>query len=290
MPENWAVYKKEELRYLMEEELRILYVAATRTEQALFISSSAKNNNKNPWQLLFELPDIEEFKIPHGEDEEISREITQLSLADFHSQTNERTIWLQGRKEKSYDYWSPTKDKDYTEVVTIEREKGGGKDWGTVIHQVFEKVVKDVDVTSYIPLLLGKFDIPIEKETEVRKAIDVLKQSDFYKELQAAENVLTEVPFMLKVEKENPLYEMINPAATGRQPYFVKGVIDLVYKIEGAWKIIDYKTDYPSNEEDFKNLYQFYQEQILFYKKAWETITGETVISEKLFFIMERNK
>jgi ATP-dependent helicase/nuclease subunit A len=287
LPSRWTTYKEEELRYLAAEELRILYVAATRAEQALVISSSAKNNNKNPWGKLLEISNIEELNIQPLVQEETSLNVTEVNLSDYQQQTGEKSLWVQSRKEMSYDYWSPTKDKDYSQVVTIEREVGDGKSWGTIIHHVFEKVVKGHDVTAYIPSLLTKYEIPLEKEVEVWKAIDVLKQSDFYRELQAAESVLTEVPFMFTVTKGQPLYELIDSSETANVPYIVKGVIDLIYKIDGNWKIVDYKTDNPIDSEDFDHLRSFYHDQVLFYKKAWEEMAGEKVVSEKLFFVME---
>jgi ATP-dependent helicase/nuclease subunit A len=287
IPLYWDDYKQEELNYLLAEELRILYVASTRPEQALMISSSAKGDKNNPWALLLELPDIEELNVQIEENEEIqSRE--EVTLADYQTRTVGMTEWLGRRKKKTYDYWSPTKGKDYSEVAAIEREEGGGKDWGTVIHHVFEKVVKGKDVTNYIPSLLLKYGFPIEKEQEVIKAIEALEKSDFWQELKVAEKVLTEVPFVLTISKEHKLYELMPVEDEGEHPYFVKGVIDLVYKIDGVWKIVDYKTDHPKDGEHFKDLEDFYQNQILFYKKAWEEMTGGKVASEKLFFVMQR--
>ncbi|CRK80236.1 UvrD-helicase domain-containing protein [Neobacillus massiliamazoniensis] len=287
LPKDWADYKKEELQYLNAEELRILYVAATRPEMALIISSSAKSDKKNPWNLLFEIENIEEFPIQEIDMEVVVRELEEVNKTNYQSQTSELQAWVEGRKEKSYDYWSPTKEKDYSKVVTIEREEGGGKNWGTIIHQVYEKVVKGNDVTNYIPSLLNQFDFPLEKETEVRQAIDALKRSDFWSELPSAELVLTEVPFTITVSKDNHLYEWIDSSGNSSHPYIVKGVIDLIYNINGVWKIVDYKTDNPADPEHFKLLADFYHDQISFYKLAWEEMTGEKVVSEKLFFVKE---
>jgi ATP-dependent helicase/nuclease subunit A len=287
-PLNWAELKKEELAYLTAEELRILYVAATRPEQALVISSSAKGNKNNPWNLLLELPDIEEFPLEKMEEDKVEEAHEVITLEDYETHAEEKLLWLEERKEKSFDYWSPTKEKDYSNVVTIEREAGGGKDWGTIIHDVFEKVVQDQDVTNYIPTLLSKYAVPIEKKAEVYKAVEILKQSDFWKELLVAEQVLTEVPFMLEVNKYHPLYHFVSKSEAVSHPILVKGVIDLVYKIDNVWKIVDYKTDHPKEAEHYKDLRDFYQDQIHFYKNAWEFMTGEKVVSEKLFFVNER--
>jgi ATP-dependent helicase/nuclease subunit A len=53
-PVNWEEYKEEELLYLEAEEIQLIYVAATRAKNMLVISSSAKNDNKNPWEVLLQ--------------------------------------------------------------------------------------------------------------------------------------------------------------------------------------------------------------------------------------------
>jgi ATP-dependent helicase/nuclease subunit A len=287
IPLNWAKHKEEELHYLQAEELRILYVASTRAEKSLIISSSAKNNHKNPWKTLFEIKNIEEFELQQLNEEVTTFDWEEVNVSEYKSKTKEGNTWLETLKQKSFDYWSPTKDKDYSQVLTIEREEGGGKDWGTIIHHVFEKVVKGEDVTNYIPFKLQQFDLPLEKETEVRKAIDSLMQTDFWRELPGAEIVLTEVPFTFMITKNSTLSPFIPSIETASHPYMSKGVIDLIYKIDGSWKIVDYKTDHPKNPEDFEALRHFYHDQILFYKHAWEEMTGEKVASESLFFVME---
>ena len=290
LPKNWDIYKQEEVQYLNAEELRILYVAATRPELALIISYSAKNNKKNPWNLLFEIENLEEFILQDMDEKVVEKKQEAIDVADYQSHTIKQLAWLEERKEKSFDYWSPTKEKDYSKVVAIDREEGGGKNWGTLIHQVFEKVIKGIDVTNYIPSLIKQFDLPVEKEGDVTQAIASLKLSDFWNELPSAEVVLTEVPFTITVAKESPLYEWMDSTGETGHSYLVKGVIDLIYKINGIWKIVDYKTDNPADQEHFKLLEDFYHDQILFYKHAWEEMTGENVVSEKLFFVMKNNQ
>jgi ATP-dependent helicase/nuclease subunit A len=287
LPINWDDFKQEELRYLVEEELRILYVAATRAEKAILISSSAKNDKKNPWNTLFEISNIEEF-VSHEETTENSiEEMAEITLQEYQTKTVGMLRWLENRKQKTFDYWSPTKDKDYSSVVSIEREAGGGKDWGTIVHHVLEKVVKGHDVTNYISSLLQTFKVPAEKREELLQIVYVFKRSQIWADLQIADNVLAEVPFMLQVDCENPLYKLIQSSNAEKHPYKVKGIIDLIYKINGEWVIVDYKTDNPVEKADFAQLRNYYLDQLLFYKNAWEEMTGEKVKHTELFFINE---
>src|SRR5690625_7432004 len=91
----------------------------------------------------------------------------------------------------------------------MEREAGGGKEWGTVIHDVLEKVVKGEDVTQFISNTLARHGLPIEREAEVKEYIRAFKNSDVWKALESAEEVLTEVPFNLKLTSDQHLYSYI---------------------------------------------------------------------------------
>ncbi|WHY84143.1 UvrD-helicase domain-containing protein [Neobacillus novalis] len=283
IPLNWAAHKAEELMYLSEEELRIIYVASTRAEKALIISANG-SNKKNPWNTLFEMETIEELEI--SELDAVARKNPQaeITLRDFQSKTISKHVWIDSSSEKSYDLWTPTKDKDYS-VITIERESGGGKDWGTLIHDVLEKAVQGYDLTHYLKTALNKFKLPPAREAEVETYLQNLKKSELWGNLQTAEEVLTEVPFTLKVEKGHKLYPLITKNPIDKHPFFVKGTIDLIYKRHGSWTIVDYKTDRAKHEEDYDTLQSFYSSQLAFYKDAWEALTGEKVEAECLYFL-----
>jgi ATP-dependent helicase/nuclease subunit A len=287
IPKDWATVKEEELRYLTEEELRIIYVAATRAEKTLILSSSAKNNNKNPWNLLFEIENIESIE-PAVEEANQAQTPIMITLNDFKEKTGDRLSWIEESKVKSYEHWSPTKDKDYSSVVTIEREEGGGMIWGTVVHEVLEKVVKGQNVSHYISASLEKNDIAPEKEEEVIDILRKFQQTDIWDGVTKAEAVLTEVPFTKKIVKGEPLSKWLEDMESNT--VLVKGVIDLIFKTKDGWVLVDYKTDRPTNNEDFERLAHFYSSQIQFYKEIWETLTGEKVVDEKLYFVYRENK
>lgn len=288
IPLEWETYKTEELMYLSEEEKRIIYVAATRAEQALIISSQA-GNKKNPWTILFEMDNIEEMELPEVEAFEIKSKSEELTLSEFKAKTVSKNAWLDQSKMKTFEHWSPTKDKDYSELLTIERETGGGKDWGTLIHDIFEKAVQGHELSNYIKVALSKHKLPIKRQEEVNAYLQNLRKSHLWDELVTAEEVMTEVPFTLKVEKGHTLYSFITKNPEDKHPFYVKGTIDLIYKKNGAWIIVDYKTDRAKQVEDYLKLQTFYRSQLSFYKHAWEELTKETVNKEFLYFL-EPNK
>ncbi|MGG1678069.1 UvrD-helicase domain-containing protein [Neobacillus sp. NRS-1170] len=283
IPLKWENHKAEELTYLSEEEYRIIYVAATRAEKALIISSNG-GNKKNPWNILFEIDNMKELEILDLVRLEMNDASCEITLSDYQEKTGSKNAWLEQSKLKTYDHWTPTKEKDFSDI-TIEREAGGGKQWGSLIHDIFDKVVQGMDVSHYINIALNKFNLPMAREEEVNRYLDNFRSSSLWNELQAAEEILTEVPFTFKVEKSQQLYSLITLDSDDNHPFYVKGIIDLIYKKNGTWIIVDYKTDRAKQFEDYEKLQDFYSSQLNFYKHAWEVLTGEKVEGVYLYFL-----
>ncbi len=283
IPPDWDTHKAEEIKYLTEEELRIIYVAATRAEKALVISTSG-GNKKNPWNILFEMEHAEELEPLEFVDLGITTTISDITLSEYQSRTGSRKNWLESSCLKTYDYWTPTKDKNYAEI-TIERDTGGGKEWGTLIHDVLEKAVQGYELSHYIKIALHKYGFSSEREEEVKTYVANLQRSSLWEELQTAGQVLTEVPFTLKVDSGHILYSLISDRSKEQHPFLVKGVIDLIYKKNGAWHLVDYKTDRAKHDDDYNKLQGFYSSQLSFYQQVWEVLTGEKVERKCLYFL-----
>jgi ATP-dependent exoDNAse (exonuclease V) beta subunit len=62
---------------------------------------------------------------------------------------------------------------------------------------------------------------------------------------------------------------------------FLSGVIDLVYRTERGWHVVDYKTDQLSLDE----LAASYGRQCHAYATHWASITGEPVVYAGLYSI-----
>ncbi|MCC3358615.1 UvrD-helicase domain-containing protein [Bacillus sp. REN16] len=283
-PLRWEDYLDAEEAYLLAEEIRVLYVAATRAEKAMIISAFESKNNKNPWNLLLDgLPGLEEIEVPellHEEKEGASL----ITREEFVEETQGLLEWIDDRVQSSFSTYSPTEDKQDIFKLGIEREEGGGRAWGTAIHEVFEKIVKGEQAEEVIISILNKHEISLGRMGKVAQAVDRFKQSMIWAELQIADEVLTEVPFMLKIDAVDPLYKFVeNEDKAGT--LFVSGIIDLVYKLNGVWKIVDYKTDRPKDIEQLPELTKYYRTQIDFYQQIWERMTGEKVADKLLYFV-----
>ncbi|MFC4322923.1 UvrD-helicase domain-containing protein [Litchfieldia salsa] len=284
-PIEWELYKDEEEAYLLQEELRILYVAATRAEKAMIISSCQKKNTNNPWSILIDgLKYIEEIVLEEIELVEKPQIIDTITHEEYQNETGKLTDWIEISSLPSFEKMTPTDDKEEIYTLEIEREKGGGKDWGLVIHEVFEKFIRTPLSGHDIMYILQKHGLSIDRENEVKSLIQQLQQTEIWKEIQEAENVLTEVPFSIPIKKGEELYTQLEPR-TIANTIFLSGIIDLVYKVNGKWKIVDYKTDRPKDIEDIPELTNYYRKQIGLYKNVWKKITGEEVEEAKLYFV-----
>ncbi|MCK5230789.1 MAG: hypothetical protein KAR13_11020 [Desulfobulbaceae bacterium] len=65
-------------------------------------------------------------------------------------------------------------------------------------------------------------------------------------------------------------------------------LIDLLYRHNDLWKIVDYKTDKIDSKKQQKELTDFYQDQLGGHIAAFSGITGKQIIGELLFSESQR--
>ncbi len=296
-PKNWQSYSEEEQKYINAEEERLKYVAATRAKNLLVISRNLKDKNmsKNPWApLLREI--IEEdntLGIPDGNEvnkneiKEGEVEVTNNILKQKMQETEEIITNL---KKPCYTENTPTgmkKDKKYLQIT---RMSGGGMDWGNAVHKVFEELIKATDdLDTVINIVLEENDISMDKKDEVYQSINDFKKSRLWARIEKSQNVYTEAPFSIKIEKDNELYDLVKEENEQDCPVILNGVIDLAFKDADGWVVVDYKTDRPEKEEDYDILLDAYSKQVLIYSKVWEEITREEVKSGEIYFTSLRD-
>lgn len=283
-PKDWDEYKAEEETYLLEEELRILYVAATRAEKLMIISSCEKKDSQNPWGLLLKgITDMEEVELKESIPMEKEQVISSVTLDSYLHETESLFDWVSESATPSYLKVSPTDGKELKQLVDVEREDGGGLQWGSLIHDVFEQHVKQSVTAEQVSSSLQKYQLSIERKSEVCSLVEELEGTNIWRELQKADHVLTEVPFSLFIHKGDPLYEQLHEQGT--TPIFLSGVIDLVYKTEEKWTIVDYKTDRLKDINQLSRLTSYYENQVMLYKQVWEKLTNEEVDKVLLYYV-----
>lgn len=284
-PPEWSIHQTEEYKYLIEEETRIVYVAATRAEKALIISTSEKTNKKNPWNDLVFAVQPNRIQVDDIMESEITEQEVQRKINVSNDYINELGMWINKHIQPTYATYSPTDEKDDIYQLDIDREKGGGMLWGTLIHEAFEKLIRGMKIENHIEDLLQKYGFSLQRKQEVYQSIQSFKHTKIWDQLQTAEIVLTEVPFNVRLSSEDPLYKKIRKSKDQQYSLLVKGVIDLAYQYKGNWYIVDYKTDRSKDREGIVRLTSYYEHQIALYRELWERIMHTSVHQTLLYFV-----
>ncbi|HDP36865.1 MAG TPA: hypothetical protein ENN27_03205 [Candidatus Atribacteria bacterium] len=294
-PKNWEDYCQLEVSYNEAEDIRLLYVAATRAKNLLVISSlDHKSNKSNPWLPLLENITEEmnigvpETGLPEGEAKERERQKEKESLLEGYKEIQKECgQWIKDLSKSSYYEKKPTDFRDEEKHRKIATVDVGGTAWGSAVHKIFDYLIKeDSDeqlLSLHIEKALEEQGISLKRKEELAGIVRKFKKSDLYQRLKKAELKYSEVPFSINIEPAHPLYTEL--AGQDSRPIILSGTIDLVFKEADGWVVIDYKTDRPKNEKDYPKLAEVYQKQIAIYSQVWQEITGEQVKQSSIYFI-----
>jgi ATP-dependent helicase/nuclease subunit A len=292
-PKNWDDYCQIETSYNEAEDVRLLYVAATRAKNLLVISSlDHKSNKSNPWlPLLKNIKEemnitVPEVKLPEAEAEVKEKEEKSL-LDDYQKIQKECRQWMKDLSKSSYYEKKPTDFKDEEKRRKIKTVDIGGTVWGSAVHRIFDYLIKDDPdeklLSLHIERDLEKQGISIKRKEELMEIVQKYKKSDLYHRLEKAEFKYSEVPFTTRIEPGHSLYTEL--VGKDSRPVILSGTIDLVFKEADGWVVVDYKTDRPKNEKDYPKLVEVYQKQIDIYSQVWEEISGEQVKQSSIYFV-----
>nr|WP_307990070.1 UvrD-helicase domain-containing protein [uncultured Niameybacter sp.] len=281
IPENWNEKKEDEFRYLQAEETRILYVGATRAKKRLIISSM-EDSKKNPWNTLLSMSNLEVEEVQETE-VCVDNRGSCVDKNGYKEQIESYRNWIDSKKYISYEEYVPSKSKDYALLDGVNREEGGGLAWGNFVHDLLDKEVSGKMYEGYIKVARFKYGIEDKKEDVAIKLLDQFKKSTIADDIKHAEVVLTEVPIHMYIDSSQPMYTSFTKTSEDIQAIKVNAIIDLVYKKDGKWYIVDYKTDH-IQVEGIPAMIEFYKPQVMFYKDAWKELTGEKVEKVLLFF------
>lgn len=286
-PLDWPRYEQEELKYLQAEEIRLLYVAATRAKNLLVISRSRKDAgmSKNPWKLLLE-------KIPEGSEVSMEEVFPQEEIPlgvevvpREGAQVLERFgLWKMPLSEPGYAQLSPSDLKPLDGLPGVKRVTGGGTLWGSMIHRVMEALVKgNLDLEAIVVSALRENRQPESRKEEVFKEIEKFQRSELWERICRSRRKFTEVPFVLKVEENHNIFQFLG--REDRIPVILSGTVDLVFQEAEGWVIVDYKTDRVEDRKGLDGLVNFYGEQVRLYALVWKELTGEKVKGGEIYFV-----
>jgi len=319
-PLEWAEKACEEARYQDAEEMRLMYVAATRARNMLVISSYGTEMAHRAWEALDDnlrsdpeaaRPEVPELVFPRSGTPTV-REPLMLFPGEMRDAREKIDAGRARASSPSYAVDSVTSLAKAELESPVHRESSFGMSWGRVVHSVLEAIGRGVlgslpsgpdpdasgaaklfapEQSAALDLLLDNAlaveDRDPAERTRLRMLIESVVGSEFWRRAMQAERRLFEVPFCLKASG----FEL---GREDRLPVILSGVIDLVFlePIEKnrkngdcphlGWVIADYKTD--AIADDLQPYIDGYAPQVRLYGRYWAEITGQPVKEMGLYF------
>ncbi len=290
-PHDWDEFAEEESRFEAAEHTRLLYVAATRAGNQLVVTRRpGRGSHYSPWEFFRdwltaapELPDPGPQQAPATGSVTVSAAdiaAAEEAIAEHWRRTGAATYDLRGAKELAVSaaglHWRAAAGEHGTE-------------WGTVIHFLLETALREPgsDLTARARAALEEQGLPASRATEALAVVAAVKASEIWRRAAAAERLLVEVPFEICLAPGDPLLTDLQPAGqgeTGMVPVLVRGVIDLAFRSDAGWAIVDWKTDAVHTPAGQAERTRHYAPQVRLYADIWTRITGEPVAEKGLFY------
>lgn len=273
-PERWATeFEDTEARYQQAEEHRLLYVAATRAESMLVVSryrSDRWTEEKGYWAPLYpHLEDCPELECPpeSPKDEPPPGDAEPFALDGDEIERRRARV-----AHSSYQTRSVT---DESGSAPSPVTGGYGTDFGEAIHELFAYAVRHRATLTPPTLsddLIAAALAEHDEESRLVLARDMTRDfltGPVWAALTSAETVHVEYPVGGVDEQSQD------------GPEVVSGKIDLLYRTEAGWHLIDYKTD--RVPDDPSTLIDAYCLQLETYAELWEAATGEEIAETGLW-------
>ena len=160
-----------------------------------------------------------------------------------------------------------------------------GARWGTLMHEVMQWLPLQQYTRPSLREALDSLTLQGYLTDEERKAISEKRIYDFFQSelgqrLLAAQRVERELPFSMLFPANRVYPEMLDG-----EDLFLQGIIDTAFLEDGAWVLVDYKTD----RLDEEALVERYRIQLMLYKEALERLTPYPVKEVYIYsFRLER--
>jgi ATP-dependent helicase/nuclease subunit A len=272
-PAGWAQHEADEQIYLAAEEQRLLYVAGTRARDKLVVGRWARGAGRStPAWGAFEpfLTGAPELAVPATASAPAAQKV-DLSAGANTRAFIARVAAHKRVREASWSATSVTAEARHIAKMarSVEGEAddptraliGGtpshgadaGMAWGTLIHGLLEHAMRhkgasQADLTRLAMWLT--FEQPEIRPVvdEAVRTVENFTRSEFW-QLASTSDHAVEVPFLF-AESANSL---------------LAGVIDLVFRSEESWEVVDYKTDVDLSED---RAAQRYAHQLAAYQRA----------------------
>ena len=271
--------KKDLLKALAKEEVVEQIDLKEKIEQIL--KNKSEEENKKSEQALKELL---EWKYDYIVDTTLP---TKSSVTKIKQEKIKLEEMLKGIESEEVEY-----KKSYTPKFMQEDKKISNAEKGTLVHLCIQRLDerKDYELKDIQNMILNLVEKEIITQNEA-DAIDVnliyqYTKSQLFEELRQAKEVHKEQPFYINI----PAKDVVSEAENSKKNILVQGIIDLYYIDKNDnLTLIDFKTDYISNEPNAKEkILDKYKVQLEIYKTALEQALGRKVNKTALCLVKDK--
>lgn len=311
-PARWDAYATAEAVSLAAEEVRLLYVAATRAMDELVIARCEKTADRSAWTPFHAALDdpalaaevriapIEPTTRPEVEGGAAPIVARAAALAE-----RRRELARPSYVSASVSSIARRGEPAPPDEATTSRAPGRGAAWGTAVHRALAAAARDAagdTLRAVCRAALIDTARPVNSSGEPAELDELLalvaaiRASPLWYRAAAAEHRLAEVPFAIRLPPRDAAVlrvagDGVAPDASSRIAdidgvrdddgrggcdVLVEGVVDLAFRERGAWTLVDYKTGAGDAPADHARISR-YRRQLDLYAACWERITGEPV-------------
>jgi len=165
-----------------------------------------------------------------------------------------------------------------TSAEGLIKEGEHGVEWGTLVHSLLQLAMDhpEADLNKASIALVDEYDPEARYGELAATTVKAVLNSEIWHRAKCSEQRLTEVPFQVLMEEEDE--------GCSSLPTILRGAIDLIFKENDGWILVDYKTDIVGSG-DVKSVVEKYAPQLRLYSDAWKKCTGEDVTEAGLYLV-----
>lgn len=307
-PATWEGDQKVEATFEEAEKTRLLYVAATRARDELWIArgKGLRGRNSSPWMALEEWVDGLGMGIhlPRGlppepdqldPETDLTARIAAVASAAARTRSPSYRLETVTARAKGAPAQEPVVRDPAVHDPAVRTDRfdpssldptSGGYDWGSVVHDVLAAAGEGTHgeaLAHYARGLLVEHERPVDATGEpteleaLMALVEAVRDSDIWARAMASSERHSEVPFAVnRSGGRAPGGASDAPESASDAPEVLEGVIDLVFRDGNSWVVADYKTD-SGDDPDFVDRVSRYRAQVDLYAECWEQLTGERV-------------
>ena len=308
MPPGWPEHQAEERRFQEAEDVRLMYVAATRAEDELIVARRDGRVEQSPWALLD--PWLRRRGValdPIASEAPPDRPALEEEAPSIRARAQAVGARRRESSRPRYRFEAATSVAKRTGPGEVQLTLGfadpAGPDaagpskglaWGAVVHGALAAAAAgppDEELRAVCRALLLENERPLDPEgepAELDELVALVREvyaSSLWDRARVAHRTLIEVPFAARVP------ELDERRGRGRRATscYVEGVIDLAFLEVDGWTIVDYKTDV-GTDPGFVARQAAYRRQVELYATCWSRLAAEPVKERIIFYTTQRRK